>query len=57
MSDRKIWICSGCGRVYPSHMKFCSKCNTSKKHVTRFVDKFIKNENKVTTIKKRNKKR
>ena len=56
MSDRKIWICSGCGRVYPSHMRFCSKCNTSRKLPTRLVDKFIKNENKVTTIKKRNKK-
>jgi hypothetical protein len=53
MNDR-MWICSKCGRVYPQQLRFCSKCNISRKHATRLVDKFINNENKVTTIKGKN---
>ena len=52
--NNKVWICSKCKRVYPHSLKFCPKCNISKNHATRLINKFINNENKVTTIKSNN---
>lgn len=48
---KKIWICSSCKRAYPHTLRFCPKCNISKKHATRLIDTFINSENKLNTIK------
>ena len=54
--NNRVWICSKCKRVYPHTQGYCQKCNTSKKHALRFVDSFIRKEDKIKVMKTKHEK-